>query len=369
MSSWTSEEVELLKQRGNDYARQSWLKHAPNAGEGGRPKEGSSLATFKQFVVNAYEYKKYYGDYEQPTAEPPQKAPPTRSKLTPAVRARVRPTPVVKKAPIVTAPTSLPAVPVLDLLSFGTETPQTSTSTSTNSIVNNEKLFDPFSLSSASTPSASISANTEKTQITPTPLTNAPAPIFDPFDLTSVQSAGSSSNIQNTNAMTTGIQKKPFMGNDRGSSVMNQFHTNGSSMPMSMPMNTQQQQQQQNIMMMQQKMMNMNMNMNGNMNGNMGMVNNMNGTMNMNNNVNINFQMNGNMGMNHMMNGNTSNPNFPSQTQPMMMNMQQQHQPHMTPMSFGGSNANNGIAISSMTGNRNSGSDTRKFDPFAGIGL
>ena len=60
MSSWTHEEVMQLKRKGNNEAIATWLANAPPVGEGGRPKQGDSISIYKQFIVNAYENKKYY---------------------------------------------------------------------------------------------------------------------------------------------------------------------------------------------------------------------------------------------------------------------------------------------------------------------
>jgi len=62
MSRWTDDEVSELERKGNDYARRTWLKNAPPIGTSGRPRKGDDVNVFKRFVVQVYEYKRYYGE-------------------------------------------------------------------------------------------------------------------------------------------------------------------------------------------------------------------------------------------------------------------------------------------------------------------
>mmetsp|Transcript_62305 Transcript_62305/g.179203 ORF Transcript_62305/g.179203 Transcript_62305/m.179203 type:complete len:456 (+) Transcript_62305:150-1517(+) len=119
MSSWTDAEAAELEAKGNDYARRTWLKNAPPVGTNRRPKEGDSIDVFKQFVVDAYEHRKYYGeDTGAVTAPAPQGVaaavpvaqapPPTRR---PIQQPRNRP------------PAPAPAPAAADLLDFSASTP------------------------------------------------------------------------------------------------------------------------------------------------------------------------------------------------------------------------------------------------------
>lgn len=70
MSTWTVEEVQALapaKGGSNNNVRHSILAKAPPVGErysnGVRPKEGSKIEHFKQFILDAYEYYKFKGEF------------------------------------------------------------------------------------------------------------------------------------------------------------------------------------------------------------------------------------------------------------------------------------------------------------------
>lgn len=110
MSTWNDAEVEELRQKGNDYARRTWLKNAPPVGSGGRPKQGDQIDLFKRFVVDAYERKRYYGEDEGP--QTPATAP---RRVTPQAP------PVTRQASPARAPVTVAApapAPVADLLDF-----------------------------------------------------------------------------------------------------------------------------------------------------------------------------------------------------------------------------------------------------------
>lgn len=111
MSSWTDAEVTELEAKGNDYARDTWLKNAPPPGTGGRPKEGDHIDVFKRFVVDAYEHKKYYGEYTgaQPAAVAPQH-------VTTAIPVVRPPSTSFSVPPVAIAPMPKPAA--TDLLDF-----------------------------------------------------------------------------------------------------------------------------------------------------------------------------------------------------------------------------------------------------------
>lgn len=117
MSSWTDAEVAELEAKGNDYARNTWLKNAPPVGSGGRPKEGDHIDVFKRFVVDVYEHKKYYGDYSgpPPVAAPQHVATAIPISLPGSVPAPSRRTPHFSKPPVA-APA--PKAPAADLLDF-----------------------------------------------------------------------------------------------------------------------------------------------------------------------------------------------------------------------------------------------------------
>jgi hypothetical protein len=172
MSSWTDDEVQELRMKGNDYCRRTWLKNAPPPGSGGRPKEGDHVDVFKRFVVDAYERKKYYGEDDGllpsqgvATAIPVSQDPPAavaRSRQLPTVRAPV--------APPVAAPNPAP-----DLLDFSAaESESTSTAPATSFQAN----FDAFhptpapATTSTSGNNASFNATFANFESAPVPATS-----------------------------------------------------------------------------------------------------------------------------------------------------------------------------------------------------
>lgn len=119
MSSWSAAEVDELRRKGNDHARRTWLAHAPPVGQNGRPAAGASLATYKRFVVDAYEHRRYYAEHA--AAAPAAEAPPVDK---PRRKKSAAPRTVAAAPPVVRRPVSPPAPPpVVDLLSFGFDDP------------------------------------------------------------------------------------------------------------------------------------------------------------------------------------------------------------------------------------------------------
>lgn len=371
MSSWSDAEAAELQQKGNDYARRTWLKNAPPVGVGGRPKEGDSVDVFKRFVVDVYERKRYFGaDDGAPAISAP---PASTSGVATAIPVSRLPTggipvpqaPTQFRAPVrvpVPAPVPAPApklAPVIDLLDFSSAPAATTTSAATST--NNAAFtadFDSFALqASAPLPVAAPSNPT---------LVNDPfQPNFDSVQstapATSAPSGFSFISSQTTPAAaptTTPGVKKPVMSNptmsDKSSLIScmtsqqspqgfgNSMNMGGSAGGVSAN-NMNMVQQQQQMMMMNGTMgggMNMNTNgmkmmnnMNGGMNNNM-MMNNMNGGMNnnmmMNNLGGGGMNTNSNMGFG-MTNGG-GNPNMmmmmgmSGSNNPMMMQQQQQQQ-------------------------------------------
>lgn len=157
MSSWTDQEVAELKRKGNDYARRTWLKNAPPVGQGGRPKEGDSIDTFKRFVVEAYERKRYYGEDDgaapAPVASPAPAQRPSRATRAPVRRA-------------VPPPAPAPAAPVADLLDFSA----TSSAPASATFEANFDAFAPATPSVSATPTkAPIQNDPFASQATPAP--------------------------------------------------------------------------------------------------------------------------------------------------------------------------------------------------------
>ncbi|KAG7338726.1 hypothetical protein IV203_002480 [Nitzschia inconspicua] len=142
MSSWSDAEAAELQQKGNDYARRTWLQNAPPVGAGGRPKEGDPIDVFKRFVVDVYERKRYYGEDHGTTttatmaASGPPASMPAVVTAIPLSRPPVGGIPAPRAPPQFQAPVRAPApapppapapAPVADLLDFFSE-PATTTS-------------------------------------------------------------------------------------------------------------------------------------------------------------------------------------------------------------------------------------------------
>jgi len=151
MSSWTAEEVLQLTAAGNDHCRNTWLADAPPIGQGGRPAAGMPISVFKQFVMDAYEHRKYYG----------------QAPVAPAAVAA--PTPVPAPAPVVAPPVSAPAV--ADLLDFSAASPAPAASTPS------------FAADFTSAPAASsFAADFAQVSAPPASVSSTPAPpSMDPF--------------------------------------------------------------------------------------------------------------------------------------------------------------------------------------------
>jgi Putative GTPase activating protein for Arf len=359
MSSWSDAEAAELQQKGNDYARRTWLKNAPPVGVGGRPKEGDHVDVFKRFVVDVYERKRYYGEDDgapAASASTPSASMPAVATAIPLSRPQVGISPPPRAAPQFSAPVRAPMpapapppapqpAPVADLLDFSS-TPAMTTSAPVN---NNESTF-----------TADFDAFVPKVPA-PAPVAVAPAPpaAHDPFQpnfdsvalstITPDAAAPSSSGFSFISAPAPAapavvVEKKPVMSNHTMSeksnfiSTMNvsaqQPSSHGFGGGMGMPSNN-----NMNMMNGMNNMGGMNMmnNMGGmNMNGmNMNAMN-MNG-MNMNNmgGMSMNgmngMNMSGMNGMNMMNSMNMMNGN------PTMMSQQQQR---MMMMNGGGSGGN-----------------------------
>ncbi|KAI2497162.1 hypothetical protein MHU86_17365 [Fragilaria crotonensis] len=163
MSSWTDEEVAELERKGNEYCLGTWLKHAPPCGQNGRPQPGSDLTVYKRFVVDAYENKRYFGNYDGPVsatvavaapqAQVARAAPPPRS----AARTDFQ---RMKQVP---APASAPTPPLVDLLDFASPVSLTTTATPAPSI----DLFGDFTSAQSEAPTFDAFA---------VPSSQAPAP-------------------------------------------------------------------------------------------------------------------------------------------------------------------------------------------------
>jgi hypothetical protein len=264
MSSWTDDEVAELERKGNDHCRRTWLKNAPPCGASGRPQPGCDLAVYKRFVVDAYEYKRFYGQDDGPAA-PGQPAP------GPAAQpAQPRPS-RKKKTVIAAAPASAPLPRVVDLLDFSAPAATTAASVTSNDIFaadfssmatqappynnsNNNNTNNNFS------PPTQIAASNDFSNLsgfTTTPI--ASAPVSAGFNLSSLQSTPgpsmsdfdglSTQALASSNSSSTS-GKKPIMGSGRPGS--------GISMMGGPPPQQQQQQQarMQNPQMMQQGGMN-----------------------------------------------------------------------------------------------------------------
>lgn len=77
MSAWTMEEVLSLTTQqggGNEIALRTWLARAPPIGDrypgGKRPQKGDKIDIFKQFVIDCYEKRMFYGDGSEAVCPP-----------------------------------------------------------------------------------------------------------------------------------------------------------------------------------------------------------------------------------------------------------------------------------------------------------
>lgn len=218
MSSWTTAEVLKLKSTGNNKARETWLARAPPPGTGGRPKEGDPIETFKRFVVDVYERKRYFSEagdggdiHATGNNAVPSRVPPSPVPISKPRRVAAKP-----KAPVPAAPA--PPVATMDLLSLDSPPPESSSSVQA-------PVFDAFgadnTVSSASTsepPKISDPfSGSNNVQMTPSA---APAPVakatggntFDPF-----QNQGNSSTML-SNGSSNGLVPPP---SQTTTSVMN----------------------------------------------------------------------------------------------------------------------------------------------------
>ena len=171
MSSWSNDEVEALERAGNNMCRRTWLKHAPPEGQGGRPKPGDDINVYKRFIVEAYENKRYYGEFDPndgmggPAAADPsapgnasRRKAPVVAQATAQQRATVRQPVARQPAP---PPVSAPAPPVADLLDFAdfSSAPAPAPTLTTTAATNNDPFAADFSAfqqqSSAPAPRAS----------------------------------------------------------------------------------------------------------------------------------------------------------------------------------------------------------------------
>ncbi|KAG7356549.1 putative GTPase activating protein [Nitzschia inconspicua] len=365
MSSWSDAEAAELQQKGNDYARRTWLQNAPPVGAGGRPKEGDPIDVFKRFVVDVYERKRYYGEDHGTTttatmaASGPPASMPAVVTAIPLSRPPVGGIPAPRAPPQFQAPVRAPApapppapapAPVADLLDFFSEPATTTSYVPSNGGSDTFTAdFDAFAPKAPSTTAAPA----------PTPPLNDPfQPNFDsttPSATSAVPSATSgfaflsaeTASSPNIAPAPIPAVKKPVMGNHTMSEKSNFIS--------SMNASTSQNQQgfgtgmnmggafggmpsvNMDMMQQQQQMMMMN---------NMGNVNSMNM---MNNNNNMSGIVNG-MNMMNMggMNMNMMNNNYNNMTMGFgMMNGNNNNKPHM--MMMNGGNINN-------TGKKNSSS-------------
>ena len=147
MSSWTDAEVAELEQKGNDFARRTWLKNAPPVGSGGRPKEGDDVNVFKRFVVEVYENRRFYGEDNGGHAAPaasshsvafavPASTP--SSKSAPSLAWQTLP-----KSPAPPVRTPAPVAPAVgDLLDFASPIPAPAATTPVSANFANFDAFD-----------------------------------------------------------------------------------------------------------------------------------------------------------------------------------------------------------------------------------
>ena len=220
MSSWSDEEVAELERKGNDYARRTWLKHAPPVGQGGRPKEGDSIDVFKRFVVDVYERKRYYGEDEgsngTASSHHARVGTATSSSRVDAVRAPVATRAPVRKA--VPAPAPPPSAPLVDLLDFSSVSLATPPSEATNNgnsskvLETNFDAFAPVTSATASKPSTdaprsktdSFKSFNTQTVAAPKGLSNTFEASFDAF----APVASVTTSKHSTGAKTAATQSK-----------------------------------------------------------------------------------------------------------------------------------------------------------------
>jgi len=357
MSSWSDEEVEELRQKGNAYCLKTYLKHAPPCGQQGRPQPGSDLSVYKSFVVDVYERRKYYGEDDGTTT-------------LAATQAAMAPPP---RRQIAKAPTSAP-LPVADLLDFSSSAP-TSTftvavDTQPPSFVADFGDFQTAAPVSTATPAA----------LAPPPPPPPPPPLSAPKlapppssapSLTGLVAMNNTATTFTTTTPTTSMNPQSYaVMNSGGANVISTMGMNGMSNGMSpmmsqsgmanafpsgggMPMNA-----------FHQNGGGMNMNA-FQQNGHVNAFQSNNSGMAMNTAFQNNNGMNG--GMNVFANGNMG---MPQQQQTPFMHQQQHQQPMMyhaqgmqATMSMNSSNLSmNG------SGMQQQGNNGNKDDPFAGLG-
>ena len=420
-----------LKRYGNDYARKVWLANAPEAGVGGRPKEGSDISVFKRFVVEVYENKKYYQEpveeekevvvtaqsvgatatpikpasamssnygrqsqfqqsqqqqlrkpanaalvngYTQPQNWGKLQRPSSSSVATSTAASQQN----VAPPPVAPAAAPAPAVDLLDFGAFDSTPSQPPPPPQQQQQQPPTAAFDLFNTASPTSPTP-ISTTTNNDPFPTEPAVASPntnmANGFDPFGVSVMTpSLPPATNNGATTINSNGVgapPKQPVMNNNTSSSSQPVMNNGGNNSSFGM-MNG------GNMMgNVIDNMMGNNMN-GGNMNGNinngrmmmMGMNNGMKNMMmgNMNNGMN---STNNNMMMGTMNNGMNG----------MMMQQSQQQQPAMAmninvmqPMNnsisnnFGSGSA--GAVVNSGTATRNSGEKgNQKSDPFAGLGF
>ena len=253
MSSWEMSEVDLLERTGNDHARNTWLQHAPPCGTGGRPQPGSDIGVFKNFVLNAYERRKFYGESNDRNSH-------TMSTNT-QVRGVPKPTaPMRQPAPAPTpAPAPAPANDT-DLLDFGSSFADDSSPAPATMSVAGDNDFGAFQrfateqqTQNRTTPKVEVLSNAPPS-IIPTsfdPFSTATAPVsfssapdssqtlpppskfgdFDAFASTSAASVVNPTSLSNpsTPFLTQPQAKKPIMGNNSSSIISNMGSMNQGS--------------------------------------------------------------------------------------------------------------------------------------------
>ena len=377
MSSWDHGEVLQLKTHGNDYARRVWLANAPEVGVEGRPREGSNIDTFKRFIVEVYENKRYYKEpidresYGQVSAGQSSEATPTsrvqsagRTITTHKPNVALQQTvgfgntaaPLCPSQPLNAAGSVSSPAPEVDLIDFGAFD---SASASTTASVSNTQFVQP---TTTSAPSIDLfdPFNTVPVTLAPEPVTNSMsmeatnpansigsgASSFDPFGIIATKSAPSMP-TQTSNAPV--INSNFFVANEiitnRMSGTMN------SKGPMNGMTNSMMQNQVQQNMFQNNMMMN-GINRNTMNSSNMEMMNTNNNIVNANNMTMLNCS--NNSVMTHAMGTlNVGNDNIMSATPQPAMNIN-----IMQPRS--------GI-ISNNFGSKPA--DLTKKDPFAGLGF
>jgi len=172
MSTWSDEEARELQEKGNDYARRTWLKNAPPVGQNGRPEEGDNIDVFKRFVIDAYERKLYHGEDEgswaatgssnlpPPTVTAGPAAAPSKPKSKVSTIAPVRRKFSTASSTVITP---APAPPVVaDLLDF-TSTPNESIQSSGNNTTfqaNFGDIFAPVTTTTTTTTTTTMKPTT-----------------------------------------------------------------------------------------------------------------------------------------------------------------------------------------------------------------